>query len=46
VTINDTRVDYEGTFLEVEPGAAALTYSDGFTTRNVDILVEYTKRYL
>lgn len=46
VTINGVEVDYRGTFLELEPGAASLTYTDGFTTRQVDILIEYYKRWL
>lgn len=46
VTINGTEVDYLGTFLELEPGANSLTYTDGFTTRQVDILMTYYKRWL
>lgn len=46
VTINGTEVDYLGTFLELEPGANSLTYTDGFTTRQVDILITYYKRWL
>ena len=45
VTVNGDEVDYYGTFLELEPGASSLTYTDGFTTRNVDIAASYTKRY-
>jgi phage-related protein len=45
VTLNDIQIDYSGTFLELEPGAASLSYSDGFATRQVDILAKYTKRY-
>lgn len=45
VTLNGTEVDYSGTFLELKLGAADLTYSDGFTTRDVNIVAEYTKRY-
>lgn len=46
VTVNGTEVDYIGTFLELEPGASSITYTDGFTTRNVDISGVYTKRWL
>ena len=46
VTINDEEVDYFGTFLELEPGANSITYTDGFTTRNVDVSGVYTKRWL
>lgn len=46
VTLNGTEVDYVGTFLVLEPGASSITYTDGFTTRTVDIVAEYTKRYL
>lgn len=46
VTLNGTEIDYYGTFLELEPGAASITYTDGFTTRNVDVEAEYTKRWL
>lgn len=46
VTVNGTLVDYAGVFLELEPGANSLTYTDGFTTRTVDIVANYYKRYL
>lgn len=46
VTVDGEIVDYGGVFLELEPGANSLTYTDGFTTRTVDILAEYYKRYL
>ena len=46
VTVNDVEVDYFGTFLELEPGAASITYTDGFTTRTVDVAASYTKRWL
>lgn len=46
VTINGTEVDYYGTFLELEPGANSITYTDGFTTRTVDVAAVYTKRWL
>ena len=46
VTLNGVLIDYNGVFLELEPGANALTYTDGFTTRTVTIYGEYYKRYL
>lgn len=46
VTLNGTDIDYYGTFLEFEPGASSITYTDGFTTRTVDILATYAKRYI
>lgn len=46
VTINGTEVDYDGTFIELEPGENAITVTDGFTTRTTDILIEYNKRYM
>lgn len=46
VTVNGDEVDYEGTFLELTTGASSITYTDGFTTRQVDIVGEYYKRYL
>lgn len=46
VTVNGVEVDYYGTFLELEPGAASITYTDGFTTRTVDVSGVYTKRWL
>lgn len=45
VKVNDVDVDYYGTFLELEPGDNSITYTDGFTTRTVDVLMEYHKRY-
>lgn len=46
VTVDGVEVDYYGTFLELEPGAASITYTDGFTTRDVDVAAVYTKRWL
>lgn len=46
VTVNGNEVDYYGTFLELEPGANSITYTDGFTTRNVDVSAVYTKRWM
>lgn len=46
VTIDGVDVDYYGTFLELEPGANSITYTDGFTTRTVDVSAVYTKRWL
>jgi hypothetical protein len=46
VTINDVEVDAYGTFLELEPGSNSITYTDGFTTRSVDVSAVYTKRWL
>lgn len=46
VTLNGDQIDYDGTFLELEPGANSITYTDGFTTRTVDVAASYTKRWL
>lgn len=46
VTINGAEVDYRGTFLELSPGAQSITYTDGFTTRTVDIVMGYYKRWM
>lgn len=46
VTVNGVEVDYYGTFLELEPGANSITYTDGFTTRDVDVSGVYTKSWL
>lgn len=46
VTLNGDEIDYYGTLLELEPGANSITYTDGFTTRNVDVEAEYIKRWL
>lgn len=46
VTINDIEIVPYGTFLELEPGAASITYTDGFTTRSVDVVGTYVKRWL
>lgn len=46
VTLNGVPIDYNGVFLELEPGANSLTYTDGFTTRNVNIVAVYYKRWL
>lgn len=46
VKVSGRSVEYSGTFLELQPGANSITYTDGFTTRQVDIVAEYYKRYL
>lgn len=46
VTRNGIEVDYYGTFLELEPGANSITYTDGFTTRTVTVAASYVKRWL
>lgn len=46
VTLNGNEIDFYGTFLELEPGASSITYTDGFTTRNVDVSAVYAKRWL
>lgn len=46
VTRNGTKVDYAGTFIELEPGAASFTVTDGFTTRTKNVLAQYYKRWL
>lgn len=46
VTLNGTEIDYNGTSLELAPGASSITYTDGFTTRTVDVAASYTKRWL
>lgn len=46
VTLNGNQVDYNGTFIELEPGAASITITDGFTTRSINMNAEYYKRWL
>lgn len=46
VTVGGEPVDYSGVFLELEPGANSITYTDGFTTRTVDIVANYYRRWL
>ncbi len=46
VKVNGNVADYYGTYLELEPGANSITYSDGFTTRTVTVLITYKKRWL
>lgn len=46
VKINDVETDYLGAFIEWTLGEQSITYSDGFTARNVDIDIDYYKRYL
>lgn len=46
VTKNGIEINYYGTFLELEPGANSITYTDGFTTRTVTVAAAYTKRWL
>lgn len=46
VLLNGAEIDYYGTFLSLDPGTASITYTDGFTTRDVDVAGEYVKRWL
>lgn len=46
VTLNGDQVEVFGTFLTLAPGASSISYTDGFTTRTVDISATYYKRYL
>ncbi len=51
ITLNKTSIipqliDYEGTFTDLEIGNTVLTFEDEFTTRNITITGNYTKRYL
>lgn len=46
VTVAGIGVNYNGTFIELEPGENTITVTDGFTTRTRDTLIEYNKRYL
>jgi hypothetical protein len=39
-------LDYEGQFVELGVGSTTLTVSDEFTSRNITMTGEYTKRYL
>lgn len=45
VTVDGETVDYSGNFFEIDPDEDSLTYSDNFTTRDVDLKIEYYKRY-
>lgn len=45
VTLNGEPILYEGSFIELEPGGNSITYTDGFSTRSVDIHAQYFKRY-
>ena len=46
VEVNGTAVDFEGKFLMYDDGAGYLNYTDDFDTRQVDILITHTKRYI
>lgn len=46
VTINDVEVNFIGAFPEFPPGSQDFNYSDGFTTRNFDIDIDYYPLYL
>lgn len=46
VTINGVQVEANGSFPTLTLGASSISYSDGFTTRQVDIVASYYKRYL
>lgn len=46
VKVNGNLVDYQGTFLELEPGASSITIANAFTTNQIDYSGIYYKRYL
>lgn len=46
VKVNGVEVDYSGAFPDFAPGSRTLVYSDDFSARNVDIVVDSVARYL
>lgn len=46
VTVNGVQVEVFGSFITLTPGASSISYTDGFLTRQVDIVAEYYKQYL
>lgn len=46
VTQNGIETVYQGNFLEWASGAGHINFSDDFTTRQIDIAISYTKRWL
>lgn len=46
VTINGADSDFTGTFPTFDPGSQIISYTDAFTTRSVDVAVEYVKRFV
>lgn len=46
VKVNGVEVEFTGAFPEFPPGAQAMAYDDGFTTRTFTISVVYTPGYL
>lgn len=46
ITRNGNEIDFDGTLLELAPGSNSITYTDGFTTRSINISAVYTKRWL
>ena len=46
VTLNGEEIDAIGAFPEFPPGAQSFSYTDGFTTRNFDIDVDYYPLFL
>ena len=46
VTVNDVEVNFIGAFPELPSGSQDIAYSDGFTTRNFDIDIDYYPLYL
>lgn len=44
-TVNGVEVDILGSFIQLALGASSITYADGFSTRQVDIVAEYYKQY-
>lgn len=44
VTHNGVKIDFQGAFLNFSVGAQTISYSDTFTSRNVDISSEYRQR--
>lgn len=46
VTINGTNSDFSGQFPTFPPGTGSLGYTDTFTTRSVDLSVEYQRHYI
>ena len=46
VTMNGAEIDFSGNFPVFQPGSGAFGYVDTFSDRDVDIVIEYRKRYV
>lgn len=46
VTVNGTEVEYIGKIFTLNKGSNSISYDDDFTSRSIDLIIDYRKRWI